>query len=87
MHRSRYLQLETHFAAFLKRSIFQISRAASAPPISHSPMTFCIIFSIKDPSYGDKLEEEIIDPPVPKDMSRLVFFVKPVFFAREGVAF
>ena len=29
----------------------------------------------------------IIDPLVPKDMFRLVFFVKPVFFAREGVAF
>ena len=29
----------------------------------------------------------IIDPPIPKDMFRLVFLVKPVFFAREGVAF
>ena len=29
----------------------------------------------------------IIDPPIPKDMFRLVCLVKLVFFAREGVAF
>ena len=30
---------------------------------------------------------KIIDPPIPKDMFRLVCLVKLVFFAREGVAF
>jgi hypothetical protein len=30
---------------------------------------------------------KIIDPLIPKDMFRLVCLVKPVFFAREGVAF
>ena len=33
------------------------------------------------------LRIQIIDPLIPKDMFRLVFLVKPVFFAREGVAF
>ena len=33
------------------------------------------------------LHFQIIDPLIPKDMFRLVFLVKPVFFAREGVAF
>ena len=52
----------------------------------------CVAFSIKFAKTNQKFAEnsefcEIIDPPIPKDMFRLVCLVKLVFFAREGVAF
>ena len=43
---------------------------------------------LKEKKSGSPLKQlKIIDPPIPKDMFRLVCLVKLVFFAREGVAF
>ena len=46
-----------------------------------------LILSKKKKIRENFMKIKIIDPLIPKDMSRLVCLVKLVFFAREGVAF
>ena len=52
-----------------------------------TPMEQLLVYGFHGRIEHETIQNQIIDPLVPKDMFRLVCLVKLVFFAREGVAF